>query len=78
MGGLCVGGAEEDVAEATAEALRGGALGEWDELRMPAMNGESPFVSSLDASLAKRGIFVRTVQSGECPYIPLPETWDEY
>lgn len=78
LGGLAARGCEDEVAEAAAEALRDGSLGEWDELRMPAMNGESSIVAKLASSLAKRGIPAVIAQSGECPYISLPRTWDEY
>jgi hypothetical protein len=78
VGGLAARGREDEVAEATARALGDGALGDWDELRMPAMDGESPFVPKLAAALAKLGAVATLEQRGECPYIPLPSTWDEY
>ena len=78
VGGLAARGCEQVVAEATAGALCEGALGEWDELRMPAMSGEDPLVVPLAGALGGRGVSAFVAPSGECPYIALPGTWDEY
>jgi CelD/BcsL family acetyltransferase involved in cellulose biosynthesis len=45
---------------------------------MPSMNAEDPFVPELAAALGRNGIVASIETSGECPYIPLPRTWDAY
>jgi CelD/BcsL family acetyltransferase involved in cellulose biosynthesis len=71
-------GRELEVAEALAGALAEGAAGDWDELVMPAMNGESLLPWALAKALRRRGIPARAELSGLSPYIPLGSSWDEY
>jgi len=78
VGALVAPGHENDVARATIEALCREELGDWDELRMTSMNGEDPFVSRLLAALQANGFAAHTERTGECPYVPLPQTWEEY
>lgn len=78
VGALVERGREDEVARETSRALCDGSLGEWDELRMTAMSGEDPFVPKLVAALRANGIVAHSQQSGECPYVPLPRSWDEY
>src|SRR5262249_40181160 len=46
--------------------------------RMTAMSGDDPLVADLAAALNRKGLAVHVSASGESPYIPLPQTWDEY
>jgi CelD/BcsL family acetyltransferase involved in cellulose biosynthesis len=78
VGVLAVRGREDDVAEAAARAIGEGRLGDWDELRMPAMSGDDALIPKLEAALRKYAISAEVTPSGESPYIPLPGTWDEY
>jgi CelD/BcsL family acetyltransferase involved in cellulose biosynthesis len=78
VGGLAARGREVEVAEAAARVVIGRLAGEWDELRMTAMNGDDPLVSSLSAALRRRGVLAQVAVIGEAPYVPLPATWDEY
>jgi CelD/BcsL family acetyltransferase involved in cellulose biosynthesis len=78
VGGLAVGGREDEVADALSRALRDGRMGDWDELRMPAMSGDDPLVASLAAALERRGLAVRVAPTSVAPFIPLPATWDAY
>ena len=78
VGALVAKGKERDIARETSRALRDGALGEWDELSMTAMSGEDPLVPELVSALKADGIAARSRQSGACPYIPLPRSWDDY
>jgi CelD/BcsL family acetyltransferase involved in cellulose biosynthesis len=78
VGALVEGGREDDIAHATARALCDGALGSWDELRMTSMSSEDPFGPLLVTALHARGVAAELRQTGECPYVPLPATWDEY
>jgi CelD/BcsL family acetyltransferase involved in cellulose biosynthesis len=78
VGGVAVGGRENEVAEAVAYALADGRLGDWDELRMTAMSGDDPLVASLSAALAGRGLAARVAETSHAAFIPLPGTWDAY
>jgi CelD/BcsL family acetyltransferase involved in cellulose biosynthesis len=68
---------EDDVAHAMAGAIRRD-LGDWDELRMSAMNGDDPFVGKLAGALREAGIAAVLSRKVDAPYIPLPGAWDEY
>lgn len=78
VGVAVAAGHERLVARALADALCGGGLGTWDELRMPAMSGEDTFVPHLAEALRDRRAVVRVEPGGDCPYVPLPRSWDEY
>lgn len=78
LGAIVARGMEGAVANALAATLRDAAPSGWDELRMPSMNGEDPFVPEMAAALGRNGIVTSIETSGECPYIPLPGTWDAY
>ncbi len=78
VGALVERGKEAEVARETTRVLCDGVLGEWDELRMTAMSGDDPLVPAFVVALRAKGIAVTSGQSGECPYVPLPPTWEEY
>ncbi|MGA7123140.1 MAG: GNAT family N-acetyltransferase [Polyangiaceae bacterium] len=78
VGALTARGKEPEVARETIRALCDGVLGEWDELRMTAMSGDDPLVPALVLALRTKGIAVSSGQSGECPYVPLPPSWEDY
>jgi CelD/BcsL family acetyltransferase involved in cellulose biosynthesis len=78
VGGLAIEGRQDDVARLVAHALVDGSLGEWDELRLPAMSGEDPLVSKLAEALRARGLAAAVTRSGEAHFVPLPETWSAY
>ena len=71
-------GAEAEVAGALAEALTRGALGTWDELVMPLMAGDNPFLPFLVDALRDAGLTCRHHVTALASYIPLPATWDAY
>jgi CelD/BcsL family acetyltransferase involved in cellulose biosynthesis len=78
VGAVVARGMEHQVARALAATLRHAAPNHWDELRMPSMSAEDPLVPELVAALGRNGILTSIETSGECPYIPLPGTWDAY
>ncbi len=78
VGGLALVDRHDEVARATADAFVDGALGEWDELRMPAMSGDDPLVLALRQAFRGQGIAAEVTATGQSPFIPLPGTWDEY
>ncbi|HEX8796815.1 MAG TPA: GNAT family N-acetyltransferase [Polyangiaceae bacterium] len=78
VGAIVARGMESEVANVLAATLRDAAPNDWDELRMPSMSAEDPFVSELAGALGRGGIVTSIETSGECPYIPLPDTWDGY
>jgi CelD/BcsL family acetyltransferase involved in cellulose biosynthesis len=71
-------GAEQAVAAALAAALAGGALGGWDELVVPLMDGDGVMPSLLRDELGRAGFRAEVVVTGAAPYIRLPQTWEEY
>jgi CelD/BcsL family acetyltransferase involved in cellulose biosynthesis len=79
VGALVASGREAEVAEIVAQALgRRALVDDWDELRMPAMNGEDAFVPALAARLGDEGCVVSVDAYAQCPHVPLPSSWDDY
>jgi CelD/BcsL family acetyltransferase involved in cellulose biosynthesis len=78
IGAIVRRGHGPNVAVALARALTRRKLGSWDELLMPAMNDEDPFVDLLAGALRDLGCRVDLARSGTCAYITLPATWDAY
>jgi CelD/BcsL family acetyltransferase involved in cellulose biosynthesis len=71
-------GAEAAVAAAFAEALAGGGLGPWDELVLPAMDGEGPMLPVLTEALRRAGVASAQDVTETAWFIRLPATWEEY
>lgn len=71
-------GDAERITSALAKALTSGALGAWDELHMPWMNGAKPIPDLLARALQKEGARAELSATSSAPYIPLPATWDAY
>jgi hypothetical protein len=78
IGPIAERGAEAAVARALAESLFAGQLGEWDELILPAMDGELALPGLLAEALERRGIAVESTVTARAPHIPLPKTWPDY
>jgi CelD/BcsL family acetyltransferase involved in cellulose biosynthesis len=78
VGALAAAGKQHDVARAVADAIVDGALGPWDELRLPAMSCEDPFVPRLAEALRGRGLAAPVTKSGEAHFVSLPSTWSTY
>ncbi len=78
IGILAQRGAERLVAEAVADVLQDRRLGPWDELLMPAMNGDSVMPLFLGEVLRAHGFETRVEIVDGAPYVPLPATWDAY
>jgi hypothetical protein len=66
------------VAARFAEMLQAGDFGHWDDLTMPAMSADDPWVALFADELRARGMKTDLVPDLECRYIVLPATWDEY
>jgi CelD/BcsL family acetyltransferase involved in cellulose biosynthesis len=71
-------GAEPAVARRLAEALVAGALGPWDEIVLPMMDGDAPMPGQLLAAFRDAGLAAEMVETARAPYLPLPATWDHY
>lgn len=71
-------GAERAVASTLVEALQSNEMGGWDELVLPLMDGDAPFVDAMAKSLATARHPVMVETQTVSPYIPLPRTWDAY
>jgi CelD/BcsL family acetyltransferase involved in cellulose biosynthesis len=71
-------GAERRVAGRLAEALAAGALGRWDELVLPLMDGLNEMPGLLVEALRAAGFRADLTVTGTAPYAVLPSTWEEY
>lgn len=71
-------GAEEQVARTLAGVVAGGALGAWDELVIPWMDGSKATPELLATALAHEGVRTELRATSHAPFIPLPSTWDAY
>jgi CelD/BcsL family acetyltransferase involved in cellulose biosynthesis len=78
LGVLAEAGSEAEVSAALARALLSDQFGPWDELVMPAMNGFDPLPRLLKNDLSYAAVDAKCERINGCPYIPLPQTWDEY
>ena len=78
VGILAERGFEQAIARALAEALAGSGFGAWDELVLPAMNGEACLPELLRTRLNQLGIPTTSSVTTQSPYIPLPATWEGY
>ncbi|WP_428265062.1 GNAT family N-acetyltransferase [Haliangium sp.] len=75
---IALAGREQEVARALVEALRTGALGPWDELSLDMMEVLSPMTQALMHELRRTRLLDGVASHQPCPYISLPDTWDEY
>ena len=71
-------GTESTVASALVEVLAHGALGAWDELVIPKMDGEGTMPSLLADAFTSAGYSAQVGETDAAPYIPLPPTWEAY
>jgi len=78
LGLIAQQGKEEAVVQAFAAALVQGEIGTWDELVLPAMNGESSTALLLARAFAQAGIATTCETTTSCPYIALPATFEQY
>jgi CelD/BcsL family acetyltransferase involved in cellulose biosynthesis len=78
VGALAAEGRQDDVARLAADAIVDRALGDWDELRLPAMNCEDPLVPKLAEALRARGLAAGVTRSGEAHFVTLPRAWSTY
>ena len=78
LGVIAERGQEEAVVTGLVAALSSELLGAWDELVLPAMDGEGPTARLLTAALEQARIPVESEITGACPYISLPTSWEDY
>jgi CelD/BcsL family acetyltransferase involved in cellulose biosynthesis len=71
-------GAEERVAARLARVLATGALGNWDELVFPSLDGANPSSSMLWEAFRREGLGATYAVIDAAPYVRLPRTWDAY
>jgi len=71
-------GREAEVVTLFVKALTGGDLGEWDELVIPGMDGDSPIPKLLEQELTSQGLAVTLEHRETAPYVTLPKNFDEY
>lgn len=78
VGPLAERGAERDVAQAFARAVVAGEAGPYDELLLPVMKGDVEMPALLADALRQEGLEVELRETSQCPYVPLPATWEAY
>lgn len=78
LGFIAEAGREDRVAREVVGALRGGALGAWDELVLDVMPALSPMTRALIHHLRRARLLDRVTPRPPCPYIPLPGSWKGY
>jgi CelD/BcsL family acetyltransferase involved in cellulose biosynthesis len=78
LGVIALGGAEEPVAHAFAQAVASGRFGPCDEVVLPVQAADGPMPELLTTALAQAGFRTESEQTGFASYIPLPPSWDEY
>jgi len=61
-----------------ATRLHDGTLGAWDELVLPALRDDLPWVAPLCEALRARGLRCELTPHDEVHYVPLPASWDDY
>jgi CelD/BcsL family acetyltransferase involved in cellulose biosynthesis len=71
-------GAERRVAGRLAAELAAGALGRWDELVLPLMDGLHPMPALLVEAFRAAGLSAELTVTGSAPYVLLPPTWEAY
>jgi CelD/BcsL family acetyltransferase involved in cellulose biosynthesis len=71
-------GAEERVARAFVRGLTAGAFGDWDEVVLPMMSGDTPMPRLLVDAFQAAGINAELTETTRAPYGELPPTWDAY
>ncbi len=70
--------AERGAERRVAAALAAGALGRWDELVLPLMDGLNEMPGLLAEGLRAAGFLAELTVTGSAPYAVLPATWEEY
>jgi CelD/BcsL family acetyltransferase involved in cellulose biosynthesis len=78
IGVLAQRGSERAVADQLGAALAGGELGPWDELELPAQNGDTALPLFLVEALRAHGCEARAEITTGAPYVPLPGRFDDY
>lgn len=78
VGILAERGREEAVASELASGLVMGAFGAWDELHLSLLHGESSMPDLIGAHLNRGGVPTTKTVINQCPYIPLPSTFEAY
>jgi CelD/BcsL family acetyltransferase involved in cellulose biosynthesis len=71
-------GAERQVARELANVLAAGALGSWDELVLPMMDGDGAMPALLTEAFHRAGLRAEQAVTTGAPYIRLPSTWEAY
>jgi CelD/BcsL family acetyltransferase involved in cellulose biosynthesis len=76
LGPVATEGMQDEVAVALVDALV--ARDDWDSADLRNMPEDSAWLPALQAALTRDGLWHQTEDQDVCPYLPLPETWDEY
>jgi CelD/BcsL family acetyltransferase involved in cellulose biosynthesis len=71
-------GREAHVVDCFVTALRNGAFGSWDELVLPAMDGQGILQELLTRAFRERRIPSQCLPEKPAPYVSLPDSWEAY
>ncbi len=77
LGPIAASGREAEVIAAIADHLAAHRDG-WQELVLPALDGQSPSVLAIAPAFRARGFACEEKPFGECPFIALPKRWEDY
>jgi CelD/BcsL family acetyltransferase involved in cellulose biosynthesis len=67
-----------ELSRALVDAIVDGALGPFDELVVPRMDGEGPLPALLRDAFAARGLVATLSERTRAPYVTLPRTFRDY
>ncbi|MBD3161154.1 MAG: GNAT family N-acetyltransferase [Candidatus Eisenbacteria bacterium] len=73
----CAPGREEPFAEALFAALHR-RRSEWDRIELRDLEGRDPAWRAFAERAAAAGLPVRISERTFCPFVPLPDTWEDY
>ncbi len=77
LGPIVEAGREPEVVRAIVDHLAA-ARATWEELVLPALEGEAPAVKLLSPAFRARGLACESKPFGQCPFIALPKRWEDY
>ena len=71
-------GREEEIIRLFVRSLQDGTIGPWDEFSFDMLSGLAPTTGPLIHALRRVRLLEEVIPYSQCPYIPLPASWDEY
>ncbi len=75
---IAAAGREAQIVDLALDFLNRDLAGEWHEILLPDVRGDSPTLKVMEAACRKRGLLLETLSRESSPYINLPSSWDQY